>query len=143
MRMRLYILGSCAGLALNAGFAAGVDAQSQGTPQTQPFGQTHSNWTQPYQAPGRDENGNRIVINGQQVGSGAANPARRGGTLATQNGSTLPSGSTLSGTGSTTAVSIGNSVSIANTFGSTIIINQTNNADQTVNVNGTPDDGEN
>ncbi len=138
MNMRLYILGSCAGLALNAG----AGAQTEGTPQTQPYGQPSTGWSQPYQAPARDENGNRIVINGQQIGSGASNPARRGGTLATQNGSTLPSGSTLMGQGSTTAVSIGNSVSIANTFGSTIIINQTNNADQTVNVNGTPADGD-
>lgn len=141
MKIRQFIIGS---LAATAGMGP-VLAQSTpatGFPQTQPYGQSPGAHAQPYQRPERDANGNRIIINGQQIGSSssAGNLARENGSIARRGNTTLPSGGTL-GSGSVTAVALGNSVNISNTFGSTIIINQTNNADQTVNVNGGPDGG--
>lgn len=138
MKFRLYYIGAITGLAVTTPAAA----QTGGYPQTQPYGMTAGETSQPYTPPARDENGNRIVINGQVIGSGqSANPARSPGSLATRSGTTLPSGGTLSG-GGITAVSIGNSVNISDTYASTIIINQTNNGSQTVNLNGTPESDE-
>lgn len=134
MKYRPYIYGSAAVLLLTAPALSQVAGQS-GYPQTQPWGQSPGEHAQPYERAERDANGNRIIINGQQVGSTTSNPARRGGSLAGRGASTLPSNGTLGGSG-VTAVAIGNSVNIDNTFGSTIIINQTNSASQTVNVNG-------
>lgn len=136
MNIAHYIIGAATSLALVG--PAFAQTNSFGAPQTQPYGTTFSQSAQPYQPAGRDENGNRIIINGQLMGSGASNnPARTRAGLASRSGSTLPMGGTLSRAG-TTAVSIGNSVSISGTMASTIIINQTNNSSQTVNVNGTP-----
>lgn len=135
MKSRLFIMVSLFALT-GIGTAS---AQTAGVPQTDPYGYSPGETARPYEAPARDENGNRIVINGQLIGSGTSNPARSGGSLASRGGSTLPSGGTLGGA-SINAVSIGNSVNIQETYNSTIIINQTNNANQTVNVNGTPAD---
>ena len=139
MSSRLYYIALVSGLAF--GTAADAQTAQQGAPQTQPYGMTSGEAARPYTPPARDENGNRIIINGQQVGTATNNPARRPGSIASQGGTTLPS-STL-GAGGITAVSIGNSVSITGSYGSTIIINQTNNASQTVNVNGSEQDGDN
>ncbi|MBR9826486.1 MAG: hypothetical protein GYB36_11890 [Alphaproteobacteria bacterium] len=141
MKFGPYIIGSCAVLVLTTP-ALSQSAPQSGLPQTQPYGQAPGAHAQPYERPERDANGNRIIINGQQVGAAQTNPARHGGSLATRSNTTLPSGGTLGPRG-VTAVALGNSVNIANTYGSTIIINQTNNADQTVNVNGAPEDGGN
>ncbi|MBO6797421.1 hypothetical protein [Maricaulis sp.] len=140
MSYPLYYIALVGALAASMPANAQSNAQ-QGTPQTQPYGMNAGDASRPYTPPARDENGNRIVINGQVIGSGTSNPARRSGSIASPGGSTLPN-STLGAAG-VTAVSIGNSVSINGTFGSTIIINQTNNASQTVNVNGTEQDGGN
>ena len=140
MSSQLYYIALVGAMAVTTPANAQSNTQ-QGTPQTQPYGMNAGETSRPYTAPARDENGNRIVINGQVVGSGTSNPARRSGSIASQGGSTLPS-STLGAAG-VTAVSIGNSVSINGTYGSTIIINQTNNASQTVNVNGAEQDGGN
>lgn len=133
MSSRLYYIAFLSALAVSTAVEAQTGAP--GTPQTQPYGMQPGETSQPYAPLTRDENGNRIVINGQVIGSGTSNPARRSGSLASQGGSTLPN-STLGAAG-VTAVSIGNSVSINGTYGSTIIINQTNNASQTVNIGST------
>ena len=137
MKLALFIISTAASIAVSAPGAA--QSAGVGQPQTQPFGTTFSESARPYQAAARDENGNRIVINGRQIGAGSGliNPAHSHTSLASRGGTTLARGGTL-GQAGTTAASIGNSVSISGTVASTIIINQTNNSSQTVNVNGAP-----
>lgn len=139
MKFRLYYIGAAAGLILTSASQAQVTGQT-GYPETRPYGQEAGDGSQPYKAPGRDANGNRIIINGQVIDGSTGNGGRPQGILSNRTGTTLPSGGTLARSG-VTAVSIGNSVNISGTIGSTIIINQTNEADQTVNVNGTPESG--
>ena len=103
--------------------------------------QNPSQASQPFQLRTRDENGNRIVINGRPVSSGgstlSSNGSLNGGSFgfgtmrSTSQGTTLAQ-STLS------AVSIANSVSINNVRNSTIIINQTNSGEVNSTINTSP-----
>ena len=101
--------------------------------------QNPSQGGQPFRLATRDENGNRIIINGRPVSASGSTLSQGGsfgsggsfafGTMrSTSNGTTL-SQSTLS------AVSIGNSVSINNVRNSTIVINQTNSGEVSAAVN--------
>ena len=89
----------------------------------------------PYQAKGRDRQGNRIIINGRIVSSegNATEPKSRAATfsggVSTHRRNTLRR-STL------TNQSIGNNVQITNSWGGTYIINQRNNGRQTATING-------
>lgn len=135
MKIRLYYIGAVSALALTPA----AQAQNQaGYPETRPWGQEAGESARPYEAPKRDAQGNRIVINGRVIDAGDSSASRPQGVMSNRRGSTLPQGGTLARSG-VTAVSIGNNVNISGTVGSTIIINQTNEADQTVNVNGAPE----
>lgn len=118
--------------------------QAQGYPQTQPYGTTHADMATPYEAPQRDAQGNRIVINGRVIDSEDQGTPGRPVTLSNRPASTLAAGGTL-GRPSVTAAAIGNSVSITGVSNSTIIIEQRNQASQTVNIgtSQTSDGGEN
>jgi hypothetical protein len=130
MFKRTLITGACLAALLAPAAAGQSRAPAQGVPQTQPWGVEPGESAAPYRPAARDANGNAIIINGRRVdgaaGAGSISPmARAGGTLSARG--TLPRPGV-------NAVSIGNSVSITNAYASTIIINQTNQGDQTVNV---------
>ncbi len=96
-----------------------------------------SDMMRPFTIGVRDENGNRIIINGRPVSAGGstlAAPGSFGSTSRSVPGSTLGR-STLS------AVSIGNSITINNVRNSVIMIDQRNDAPVTSTIT-TSADGE-
>lgn len=130
MRAELFCAAAAAALLTGSGLA--VQAKPA-DPYLSPIGGTESQMMQPYTVSVRDENGNRIIINGRPVVSDgstlrSAGPMTFGGQRSA--GSTL-SGSTLG------AVAIGNSVSITDARNSFIVINQTNTGSVTANSGGT------
>lgn len=91
---------------------------------------------EPFRLATRDQDGNRIIINGRPVSTGGSTLSP-GGSFAFGTMRSASSGSTLAQT-TLSAVSIGNSVSINNVKHSTIVITQTNNAEVSAQVNGVP-----
>jgi hypothetical protein len=129
---------SAASICFVPGFAA---AQQQGADQMRrTYGVTPDVEASPYQFPGRDQNGVRLVVNGRPIdlgGARSAGPARLadpnggvGGRLSTYTRSGRLSNSSLS---STTAV--GNNVTISNVRNSSISITQINYGRVTATTN--------
>ena len=111
----------------------GLASAQQGADQMRrTYGVTPDVEASPYQFPGRDPNGVRLVVNGRPVDLGgprSAGPARLadptagiGGRLSTSTRSGRLPGSTLTNT-----TAIGNNVLISNVRNSTISITQINN----------------
>jgi hypothetical protein len=96
---------------------------------------------QPFKLQTRDQDGNRIIINGRPVsGSGStlssSGSLNGGGSFAFGTMRSTSRGTTLSNN-TLSAVSIANNISINNVKNSTIVINQTNNGDVSAEVNST------
>jgi len=132
--MRKFLLSAAS--ALVAVFAASDALAFQAAPADTyltPLGMSNpSQASQPFQLNTRDQNGNRIIINGRPVSSGGSTLSAPGsfgfGTMRRASQSSTLGQSTLS------AVSIGNSISINNVRNSTIVITQTNTGDVSAQV---------
>ena len=101
--------------------------------------QSASQGSQPFTLQTRDQDGNRIIINGRPVnGSGSTlssgSSMSSGGSFAFGSMSSTSRGTTLAHN-TLSAVSIGNNISINNVRNSTIVINQTNSGDVSSTIN--------
>ena len=116
-------------------------ASAENTYMTPIGAQNASQGSEPYRLQTRDQDGNRIIINGRPV-NGSGSTLSSGTTTSNTNGFAFGSmSSTSRGTtlayNTLSAVSIANSISINNVRNSTIVINQTNSGDVTSTVNST------
>lgn len=99
---------------------------------------SESDMMKPFTIGVRDENGNRIIINGRAVqagGSTLAQPGSFGRTSNSMMGSTL-------GRSTLTATAVGNSISINNVRNSFIMIEQSNTGEVSANINASEQDGD-
>lgn len=122
-----FLLGGCALLAMML-WSGNAHAQdpSQVDHYDQPYGVGYGDENRPYQASTRDENGNRVIVNGRFVDSNYSSSSGVGGSLVQgQWGSSF------------SASAIGNSLNVVTTGSwNTVIIDSTqiNNGDQEADI---------
>ncbi|MBI1265190.1 MAG: hypothetical protein GC187_10710 [Alphaproteobacteria bacterium] len=128
--MRMFTVLSAIALAL---IPVGVCHAQQGDPMLQPYGMAPGSMTTHYTPPARDQQGNRVVVNGQIVDMSGRRAAPSSAAANFSGGVAAMGPSSLRQT-SLNAVAIGNFVEISGARNSTFVINQRNYGRQTASA---------
>lgn len=128
--MRMFTALSAIALAL---VSASVSHAQQGDPMLQPYGMAPGSMTTHYTPPARDQQGNRVVVNGQIVDMSGRRAAPSSPAANFSGGVAAMGPSSLRQT-SLNAVAIGNFVEISGARNSTFVINQRNYGRQTASA---------
>jgi hypothetical protein len=120
--MRMFTALSAIALAL---VSASVSHAQQGDPMLQPYGMAPGSMSTHYTPPARDQQGNRVVVNGQIVDMSGRRAAPSSSAASFSGGVAAMGPSSLRQT-TLNAVAIGNFVEISGARNSTFVINQRN-----------------